>query len=106
MRFLRKVLLVLKLKAICLKLRGVPLYFDALITSLLKPLSHVFVDPVTSKLVNELDTKTKRKPAFDINFSSVRLDSTKPFGTQKTRKRGRIKRKIRRKLTRLVHLVD
>lgn len=106
MRFLRKVLLVLKFKALSLRLRGVPLYFDSLMTTLAKPLSHAFVDPISYKTINEVGTQAGRKAINSINFTSVRLDAPKPFGSQKTRKRGRIKRKIRRKITRLVRLID
>tara|TARA_B110000046_G_C12929201_1_gene370700 strand:- start:430 stop:930 length:501 start_codon:yes stop_codon:yes gene_type:complete len=100
-RFLRKIFLVLRLKNITLKVRGVPLHLDIFLDMLYRPLSHVFVDPIASVAIDET-----KGPKSLININKMDFISLKPFGYQKTRKKGRIKRKIRRKLTKLNSVID
>ena len=100
-RFLRKILVTVKLKDIHLILRGVPLYLDLLLSTMFKPLSHPFKDPLTGDVVDET-TQAK----LPISFSEVRFIRFKPFGYQKTRKKGRIKRKIKRKIVRTAPVID
>ena len=100
-RFLRKLLVILGIREIILHSRGVPLYLDNLLTTLFRPLAHPFPNPFSGETVDEvLDGRT------NLNISSIIFQNPKPFGYQPTKKRGRIKRKIRRKLTRLGGLVD
>lgn len=100
-RFLRKLLILLRLKNIVLKVRGVPLYMDILLAMLFRPLSHFFTDPFTGLEVDEIQRKKNH-----LNFSAIVFTKFKPFGYQKTKKRGRIKRKIRRKLVKLNAVID
>ena len=104
MRFLRKVLLSLGLKSVGIITRGVPLHIDAMLSSLFKPLSHPFLNPLTGEIINEADSeKVKSKNIF---INSILFLAPRPHAIQKTRKRGRIKRKIRRKLVRTNSLID
>ena len=104
MRFLRKVLLSLGLKSVGVITRGVPLHIDAMLSSLFKPLSHPFLNPLTGETINEADSeKVKSKNIF---INSILFLAPRPHAIQKTRKRGRIKRKIRRKLVRTNSLID
>jgi hypothetical protein len=100
-RFLRKILILLRLRNIVLMVRGVPLYLELLLSMLFKPLSHLFIDPFTGELIDEIQ-KTKNY----LNFSTVIFTRPKPFGYQKTKKRGRVKRKIRRKLVKVNSVID
>jgi len=100
-RFLRKILVVLKLKNITLRVRGVPLHLDVFLNMLSRPLSHSFLDPTTGTVFDE--TKGSK---FPINLNRMFFTTPKPFGYQKTRKKGRVKRKIRRKLTKLNNVID
>ena len=104
MRFLRKILLVLNLKSVGIITRGVPLHLDSLMTSLFRPLSHPFPDPLTGSVINESDSVNPERG--DIHVNSTLFLSSKPFAPQKTRKRGRIKRKIKRRLVRTNSLID
>ena len=100
-RFMRKVLLVLRVKNVVINSRGVPLHLNSLLSVLFRPFSHHFEDPLTSTLINE--TEDQRS---NINVSSIMFTSPRPFGFQKTRKMGRVKRKIRRRITRLGNVID
>lgn len=100
-RFLRKLLVILGIREIILHSRGVPLYLDNLLTTLFRPLAHPFPNPFSGETVDEVSGGRT-----NLNISSIIFQNPKPFGYQPTKKRGRIKRKIRRKLTRLGGLVD
>ena len=100
-RFLRKLLLILRLKNIVIISRGVPVHFNLLLSTLFKPLSHPFLDPISMKLIDETQDEKSL-----LRISELSFPSSKPFGTQKMKKKGRVKRKIRRKLTRLNSVID
>jgi len=100
-RFLRKLLVVLGMRNVSIYTSGVPLYLDNLLTTLFRPLAHPFLNPFSGETVDE-----SVGDRININISLIRFLRYKPFGYQKTKKRGRIKRKIRRKLTRLGGLLD
>jgi hypothetical protein len=100
-RFLRKLLIVIRLRNIILRIRGIPLYLEIMLAMLFKPLSHLFPDPFTGQEVDEiLGEKTT------LNFSAIVFSRFKPFGYQKEKKMGRVKRKIRRKLVKLNAVID
>jgi hypothetical protein len=104
MRFFRKVLLVLGLKSVGLVTRGIPVHLDSLITTLFKPLSHPFTNPLTGKLINEVSEG--KKSTQNISINSILFSYPRPNIQQKVRKRGRVKRKIRRKIVRTSNLID
>lgn len=106
-RFLRKVLLVLKLESVGLITKGVPVHLERILNALFKPLSHPFKNPLTGDVINESDLGAGQSPSSaGVNISSITFLAPKPFSYQKTRKRGRVKRKIRRKLVRLNKVID
>ena len=108
-RFLRKILLILKLECIGIVTRGVPVHFDAMLNALFKPLSHPFLDPLTGATINESESQSSssvRKKKQDLSISILTMLSPKPYSYQKTKKQGRVKRKIRRKLVRLNNVID
>lgn len=100
-RFFRKILLVLRLKNIVIISRGVPVHLNLLLSTLFRPLSHPFIDPLSMRVVDETQDEKEI-----LRISELSFPSSKPFGTQKTKKKGRVKRKIRRKLTRLNAVID
>ena len=100
-KFLRKLLLVLKLKNVIVLSRGVPVYLELLLSTLFRPLSHPFTDPIAGSIIDETQDEKN-----NINVSSIMFINIKPFGSQKAKKKGRVKRKIRRKLVRLNSVID
>ena len=106
-RFLRKILLVLNLESVGVITKGVPVHLEKLLTALFRPLSHPFINPFTGATINESGTnQSLRQVRGNIGISSITFLAPKPFSYQKTRKRGRIKRKIQRKLVRLNKVID
>jgi len=89
------------LKNIIILSRGVPVHFSLLLATLFRPLAHPFADPLTGITIDETQGLKGT-----INMSALFFLTSKPFGTQKTRKKGRVKRKIRRKIVRLSSVID
>lgn len=100
-RFLRKLIIVLNLKNLILHSRGIPVAFESLLEKLYRPLPHPFTDPFTRKTIDETSTFTRK-----LNIVEVIFLRPKPFGFSKQRKRGRIKRKIRRRVMGANRVVD
>ena len=101
MKFLRKLLVILGLKYVVLHFRGVPVLIDLLLQVLYQPISHPMRDPLSGRLIDETDNWIQ-----NLKISEVMFSRPKPFGYLKTRKKGRIKRKIRRKIIRSSNVVD
>ena len=53
-RFTRKILLLLHLMNLTLYVKGVPLFLENLILAFLSPLRHLYYNPLTNLLVNEV----------------------------------------------------
>lgn len=101
MKFLRKLLVILKLKYVVLHFKGVPVLIELLLQVLYQPISHPMRDPLSNRIIDETDHWVR-----DLNISKIMFVNPKPFGYLKTRKKGRIKRKIRRKIIRSSNVVD
>ena len=108
MRFLRKMFLVLHLKDVDFCFRGVPLHLEHLLKMLFRPLSHVFTDPFTGDNVDETTSSTSSRPKklSLFNLKGVTFRNPKPYGFQKDKKKGRVKRKIRKKIMRINNITD
>ena len=100
-RFLRKVLLILNINQLQFISSGVPLFLDKLLSTLYRQLPHPFTNPFTGSVIDE---STARH--FNLNISKLFFHKSRPFGYLPTKKRGRVKRKIRRKLVRAGGLID
>ena len=92
-KMLRKMLLIIKIKNIVLTIKGVPTNLPQYIRTLLTPINHYLVDPTTNTLHDEIT----KKP-FEFNFHSIFFLKSLHLNNMKLRKRGRVKRKILRKL--------
>lgn len=100
-KYLRKLLILANLKNIYFYVRKTPVLFQELLHLLLQPLIKPITDPVTGHIINETPDSF-----FDLNVIALIFSNSKSFATQKTRKKGRIKRKIRRRLFRLNNVLD
>lgn len=114
MRYLRKLLIVTGINNFHLFVRQTSNHLSKLIHVLQKPIQHAFSDPLLHRTIFEQPNKSnksknyknvkKTQPIF--NFVYIYFVKTKPFGVMKTKKVGRIKRKIRRKVMKLNQIND
>jgi hypothetical protein len=113
MRYLRKLLIVTGINNFHLFVRQTSNHLSKLLHILQKPIPHAFTDPLTRMNVLEQSGKSSQsgstparrvQPVF--NFIYVVFVKTKPYGVMKTKKVGRIKRKIRRKVMKLNRIND
>jgi hypothetical protein len=97
MRFLRKLLLSLRLK------------LEMLLKMIMTPLSYSFTNPINFKTIDDTEFAHKLRTRGlnkTIDVDNITYLNPKPFGAQKLKKRGRIKRKIRRKLVQKCNIID
>ena len=95
-RFTRKMIILLELLNIVLFIRGLPFMLENLIAMLLSRLRHPFINPLRGDIFDEANTA-----GSSLCVSSLVFVNIKPFGFTKRRLKGRIKRKIRRRIYRL-----
>ena len=95
-RFARKMIILLGSRNLSLRVRGLPVMLETLVSTLFSPMRHPFASPLTGILVDEVD-----QIGATLFISSLSFVNIKPFGFTKVRLKGRIKRKVRRRLYRL-----
>lgn len=100
-KFLRKVLLITSIRRFNLFIRKTPTLFNELFYLFRRPLGHIIKNPVSGTVIDEVNGPTTH---FTIPY--IMCLEPKPFNYLKTRKRGRIKRKIRRKLVLKNKVID
>jgi hypothetical protein len=98
--FIRKLIVYSSIKDIYLIVKHIPIYLNELIGTINKQSINFYKDPFSGKLINE--SGTKNEFYFNIFF----FFNNKPYGFVKTRKKGRIKRKITKRLVKLNRIVD
>jgi hypothetical protein len=101
-RYLRKLFILTGVKNLRVTIYGVPLYLLEILNTMNRPTSHIFYDPVTEKNISDT-AKTNQTTARVVYFFFIK---NVPFVVQRSRKKGRIKRKIRRKLVAKNKLID
>jgi hypothetical protein len=100
--FLRKVMLYLGLKQLTLVIRGIPLYLQEILSTMLTPSKKTYDHPLRSpqQVVDE-NTRPHR-----FGFEYVIFTSLKPHSIMKRKKKGRLKRKIAKKIVLLNNILD
>lgn len=101
MKYLRKLLIVTKIRNFDIRVRGIPTYIYELMNTLAKPLSHPFTNVFTNKIMDET-----KGSLYNLNILYFIFDKNKPFGIMKVKQKGRIKRKILKRVVRTNRLVD
>ena len=100
-KYLRKFLLILKMKFINLYFNSSPVMLQELLSNLTSPLVQPLKNPLTSKSIDEsFSNKT------NLNFIFFFFQKSIPFGKFKARRKGRIKRKILRRLIKVNNVID
>lgn len=100
-KYLRKVFILTKINNLIFFIKSVPTFLLEIINFLNQPISHKFLNPCTNKVIEETVTKSFYLKIFNIIFLN-----NKSFSINKIKKKGRIKRKIIRKVILENKLID
>lgn len=100
-KFLRKILILIKLKNLIFFIRNNPINFLELLNTLNQPIVHNFINPINGSLIKDSSTNDLK---FSFNF--LIFLKNQPYTFLKKRKKGRVKRKILRKIILENNLVD
>lgn len=100
-RYIRKLYLLVKFKHTLFFIRSIPSYLAELVNTLNTPIIHKFLTPFSDKFFEDSLTK---KSIFNINYF-IFLKNV-DFSNNKIRKKGRIKRKITRKIVMENSIID
>jgi hypothetical protein len=92
-KYIRKLFLISKIKNIILVVKKIPLFINEILNFLNSPIAHKFLNPVDNKIIEESETNF-----IQIKFLYFLFLNNKNFSKNKTLKKGRIKRKILRKV--------
>lgn len=105
-KYLRKLLIVSNINWMILVIRNNPLFLNEILQLLNEPSVHKYLNPFSKKVINEFSKRSLKKPHL-FKFSYFHYIFSKFHGVNRhPRPRGKVKRKIRRKLVRLVNKVD
>ena len=100
--FLRKILLFCSFSDIHLLVNRVPKYLNELLRRINEPAVSVYTHPFSSRPTEVVE----QGMSSSFFFTSVRFFGNKKYGTVKMRKRGRLKRKIARRLIAINRVLD
>lgn len=92
-KYMRKLFLISHIKTTSLIIKKTPVFLIEIINLLNSPIAHKFIDPVDNKIIEE-----DENDALLIKFSYFIFLQSIDFSLNKGKKRGRIKRKILRKI--------
>ena len=98
--FLRKILLFGSFKTFYLVINKTPLFFKEIMSVISDPVIKLYEHPFSHYEVNE---KEVINPFY---FPYVFFQNNKPYGVVKVKKRGRLKRKISKRLTLIGRILD
>jgi hypothetical protein len=100
-KYIRKIFLISKIKNIILIIKKIPLFINEIINFFNIPIAHKFLNPIEGKDVEESENNFTQ-----IKFLYFLFLENKNFSKNKTPQKGRIKRKILRKITFENKIVD
>jgi len=98
--FLRKILLFSSLTTLLLVVKNTPLFFKEIMAILNDPVVNVYSNPFSNEVIHEKDVVNP------FHFSMFIFTENKPYGVMKVKKRGRLKRKITKRLTAVARVLD
>ncbi len=100
-KYLRKLFIISKINNLILVIKKTPLFINELINFLNTPIAHKFLNPIDQKIVDESINKN-----LSIRFLYFIFMENKNFSKNKIASKGRIKRKILRKITFENRIID
>jgi hypothetical protein len=98
--FLRKVLLFSSIKNFFLFIKRTPLYLNEILAAINNPVVNIYKHPFTAEIVTEKSTPS------NFYFPMIIFLSNKSYGYMKSRSRGRLKRKIFKRLVASNRVLD
>lgn len=98
--FLRKILLFCSLGNMTFVVKRTPLYLQELLATLNNPVINLYKSPFSDTVIDESLTRTS------FHFRFFIFSTSRPYGFVKTRKKGRVKRKITKRVTLINRLID
>jgi len=90
--FIKKVIMYTSIKHIILFIKKLPKYFNEIINNIELPSNSLYNNPFTNEIVDEKIQKNY------FNWVNIFFLNNRPFGLVKLKKKGRLKRKIKRKI--------
>lgn len=93
-------LLYCSLDSLTLIIKRVPMYLQEILSTINNPVSSTYLDPFTKKEV--IENRLKK----NFRFNNIIFITTKPYGPVKTRNKGRLKRKIAKRLILIGRVTD
>ena len=90
--FIKKVIVYTSIKHIILFIKKLPKYFNEIINNIELPSNSLYNNPFTNEIVDEKIQKNY------FNWVNIFFLNNRPFGLVKLKKKGRLKRKIKRKI--------
>ena len=88
------------IKRLNLNIRRIPKYLKELLAVLLNKSNVIYNHPFQNEIVNEKEIN------LGINFLFINFLNNKPLGPVKRKKKGRLKRKISKKITLYNNILD
>lgn len=98
--FLRKILIYSGINNLIMFIKHTPMYLHELISTISNPVINLYKNPFSSENVNEILTKNK------FYFNMFIFLKNKPYTFLKSKKKGRVKRKISKRVVSINRLVD
>jgi hypothetical protein len=103
MKYVRKLLIVSEIRDLVIYTKRTPVFFSELCNVLLSPIIRPFVNPLTSFLYDDTQLNSA-KPKVVVK--KIFFYKPKSFGTMKAPLKGRLKRKIMRRIIRTNRICD
>lgn len=97
---IRKMLIYSSLRDLILMIKRTPMYLQEILSLINNPVSSLYNDPFTKKEVVESKLKN------NFYFRNIIFTTTKAYGPLKTKNKGRLKRKISKKLILIGRVTD
>lgn len=98
--FLRKVLLYSSFRGLTLFVKRQPLYFQEIINTLFKPVISTYKHPFNGSVIDEKFVSNQ------YYFNNIIFGLSKNYTYNKTRRRGRLKRRIMKRLVKVNNILD
>ena len=91
--FLRKIVIYAFIKNLSLNIKKIPKYLNDIITHLTEPSINFYNHPFSGEFIDE------KKKKIHFNWFNIFFVNNRPYGVVKKKKKGRLKRKITKKIT-------